>query len=281
MPPQAWPRWCVRRPPGSRARPRCVLRMSDAVATDPRATRDLRAPRRPPACPRDAATTPCAPARAIPALRRPQARANDRSHARVFATTAMARAPAPRPAAVAARLRTPSIAAPMLLRAPRPWPPMRRASRPPPTCEVGRHVHRGEPPHPAHCSPPARRSDPRRIAPLRNAYTSSTVRLAESARDAWHRRARAARDRAARRPRPGVGAKAPSPRQYGRGDGTFLGIRPKGRCPALRQMALTWRPSCGARCGGCRRCGSSRPPRAYRCGRACRTAPWCRRSSPR
>ena len=255
--------------------------MSDARASDPRATHDPHAHRHPPGCRPTAAATRGAPARAGPALRRPQARAHDRFHARVFATTAMAPAPARRPAAVAARPRTPSIAAPMLLRAPRPWPPMRRASRPPPTCEAGRHVHRDEPLHPARSPPPAWRSDPRRIAPLRNAHTSSTAHPAESARGAWRRPAQEARARAARRPRPGVVAKAPSPRQYGRGDGKSLGIRPKGRCPALRQAALTWRPSCGARCGECRRCGSSRPPRACRCGRACRTAPWCRRSSPR
>jgi len=254
--------------------------MSDARANDPRATHDPHAHRHPPGCRPTAAATRGAPVRAGPALRRPQGRAHDRCRAPAFEATAKAPAPAPRPAAAAAPLRTSSAAARALRRVPRPWPPTRRASRRPPTCEAGLHAHRGEPLHPARSPPRARRSDPRRIAPLRNAHTSSTARPAGSAHDAWRPPAREARARAVRRPRPGVVAKAPSPRQYGRGDGESLGIRPKGRCPALRQAALTWLPSCAARCGGCRRCGSSRPPRAYRCGRACRTAPWCRRSSP-
>ena len=255
--------------------------MSDAHAIDPHATRDLRAHWHRPGYRPIADAARGAPARAGRALRRPRGRAHDRCRAHAFVAAAMAPAPAPRPAAVVPPRRTPSIAARALRRVPRPWPPMRRASRRRPTCEAHPHAHRAEPLHPARSRPPTRRSAPRRIAPRRNARTSSTARPAESARGAWRPPAREARDRAARRPRPGVGAKAPSPRQYGRGDGKFLGIRPKGRRPALRQMALTWRPSCGARCGGCRRCGSSRPPRAYRFGRACRTAPWCRRSSPR
>ena len=254
--------------------------MSDAHAIDPHATRDLHAHWHRPGYRPIADAARGAPARAGRALRRPRGRAHDRCRAHAFVATAMAPAPAPRPAAVVPPRRTPSIAARALRRVPRPWPPMRRASRRRPTCEAHPHAHRAEPLHPARSRPSTRRSAPRRIAPHRNARTSSTARPAESARGAWRPPAREARDRAARRPRPGVGAKAPSPRQYGRGDGRFLGIRPKGRCPALRQAALTWPPSCGARCGGCRRCGNSRPPRACRCGRACRTAPWCRRSSP-
>ena len=277
---RAWPPWCVRHPPGSRACPRHVLRMSDAHAIDPPAMRDLLAHWHRPGYRPVADAARGAPAHAGRALHRPRGRARDRCRAHAFAATATAPAPAPRLPAVAPPHRTSSAAAQALRRVPRPWPPTRRASRPPPTCEAGLHAHRGEPLHPARSNPSARRSDPRRIERPRNAHTSSTARPAESARGAWRPSVREVRARAVRRPRPGVAAKAPSPHQYGRGDGTFLGIRPKGRCPALRQATLTWPPSCAARCGGCRRCGSSRPPRACRCGRACRTAPWCRRSSP-
>jgi len=254
--------------------------MSDAHAIDPPAMRDLLAHWHRPGYRPVADATRGAPAHARRALHRPRGRARDRCRAHAFAATVTAPAPAPRLPAVAPPHRTPSIAARALRRVPRPWPPTRRASRLPPTCEAGLHAHRGEPLHPARLTPSAWRSDPRRIAPLRNVRTNSTARPGESAHGARRPPAPEARARAARRPRPGVGAKAPSPRQYGRGDGKSVEIRPKGRCPAPRQAALTWPPSCAARCGGCRRCGSSRPPPACRCGRACRTAPWCRRSSP-
>ena len=58
------------------------------------------------------------------------------------------------------------------------------------------------------------------------------------------------------------------------GDRVSCGISGK---IAERRRRLSAPPSSEAPCAGCRRCGSSRPPPACRCGSGCRTAPSCRR----
>lgn len=290
-PPEASYPWFARRPPAERARPRPARTTSiagrserdarAASAAHPRAPASLRGAG---AAHRRIAATRCARASA-----RSPPRARFRANANGGTASARERPPCPPRPVQSRRMRPPAAQA--ARRAARPSAPSPRASRRRSIDEAPRGAHRA-----GRCTP----ANPRRdidagppAIPRRIADTTTTGGRARSASGAATRRGRAAPCRAARRRRTEAASKAPSPRQCRRGDGKIRGFgrnfrrirrtergaagAPATGRPTADGRRLSEPPSSEAPCAGCRRCGSSRPRPACRCGSGCRTAPSCRR----
>ena len=290
-PPEASNPWFARRPPGERARPRPARTTSiagrsarDAHAASAAHPRGPASPRGAAAAHRRSATTRCARASA-----RSPPRARCRANANGGTASARERPPRPPRPVRPRRMRPPAARA--ARRAAPPSVPSPRASRRRSIGEATRGAHRAgrrtreHPRRDIDAGPPA---IPRRIAD-----TTTTGGRARSASGAATRRGRAAPCRAARRRRTEAASKAPSPRQCRRGDGKIRGFgrnfrrirrtergaagAPATGRPTADGRRLSEPPSSEAPCAGCRRCGSSRPRPACRCGSGCRTAPSCRR----